>query len=454
MLNLNQLKKIYLNSPKWVQSIYSSIPYNIRNGSEYREWYNFLQNTIDVDGYQILKLKETVHNAYNNTLYYRKLFNSMHLSPNEINSLNDLNQLPLLTKKIINENYLDFQSQEVPNSKKFFVRTGGTTGHPTTFYQSENIWKKELAFVMDFFNRHNYYISDTKMSFKGAAFTEATSNKYCYFDPFSNCYYFSQLYLSRANIEQYVQLLNKYQPKFFHIYPSTLIYMIHLMQEAKLGLNYHLNVIFLVSEGYTKNDIIEIKNFFSCKIASFYGHSERIIFAPSINEDVSIFRNDKRYGLLELVDKNDLPVTETNLEGTIVGTSFDNYAMPLIRYKTDDTTSYLNTNNQTIKQITSLRTKAYIDAKNGEQISITFVSISSLSNNIESFQFYQPRIAELDLLIVPKNSFKTEEKEIILNEITKRIGHLMEHISVKIVNQPMRTQRGKSINIIKKYLME
>ena len=37
-----------------------------------------------------------------------------------------------------------------------------------------------------------------------------------------------------------------------------------------------------------------------------------------------------------------------DISGEIVGTSFDNFAMPLIRYRTNDFTSYLNVDNSLI----------------------------------------------------------------------------------------------------------
>ncbi len=330
------------------------------------------------------------------------------------------------------------------------MKTGGTTGYPSTFYQSDNVWKKEIAFVMNFFNQFSYEPTHLKASFKGGDYENIGSGKYWFYDPLNKSISFSPIHLNQSSVGSYVDQLNKYRPVFFHTYPSTLLFLIHLMKEKGLTLEYDIKVIFLVSEGYDVEDIINIQTFFKCEVKSFYGHSERILFATSSDKRLTIYNNEKRYGLMELIDENSLQINKVNQIGKIVGTSFDNYAMPLIRYVTDDITSYLDNEHDTIQKIDSQRNKIYLDAKDGRQISITFISISSLSDNIYSFQFYQKREGETELLIVPKKDFTQADKEKVLFTITNKIGHLMD-VSVRIVERPISTKIGKSINVIKEY---
>jgi len=450
IFNLNQLKKLYTNAPGWVKNIYAAVPYEIRSGAEYRKWDLFLKEEIDRDSYQILKLKESMLYAYEHVPYYKKTFNNLQLSPYDIHSPKDLKDFPLLTKEIVNKNFTDLQAVNYPSNKKFYVKTGGTTGHPATFFQSDNIWKKEIAFVMNFFNQFAYKPTDLKASFKGGDYENIASEKYWFYNPLNRSISFSPIHLNQSSVDSYVAQLNKYRPIFFHTYPSAILFLIHLMKEKGLTLAYDIKVIFLVSEGYDQEDIVKIQTFFKCQVKSFYGHSERILFATSSDEKLSIYTNEKRYGLMELIDDNSLQIDQINQIGKIVGTSFDNYAMPLIRYVTDDTTSYLDTEHNTIQKIDSLRNKIYLDAKGGRQISITFISISSLSDNIHSFQFYQKKEGEVELLVVPKKDFSQLDKEKILSAITNKIGHLMD-VSVRIVERPMRTKVGKAINVIKEY---
>ena len=450
MLTLNQLKHLYTNAPRWVKNLYASIPYSIRNGSEFRTWYAFVQTQIDTESYQILKLKETLYYAYEHVPYYKKLFDDLQISPFDLHEVSNLKNFPLLTKDIIKNNFKDLNAINYPNYKKFYVKTGGTTGTPTRFHQSKNVWKKELAFVLDFFNRFGYQPTDWKASFKGGDYENLKEDKFWSLDPVKKSISFSPIHLNNNTVNDYCTILNAYQPMYFHTYPSTLLFFIELMKEEQCSLNYHPKAIFLVSEGYDTKDIEKIQTCFHSKIASFYGHSERLLFATSEDHNLQIYHNDKRYGLLELINENNEQIEEIEKNGTLVGTSFDNYAMPLIRYATDDMTCYLDDKQNTIQKITSLRTKIYLDAKNGQKISITSLSISSLTDHIHSFQFYQEKPGSLTLLIVPKKDFCDNEKYKIYHAIYNKIGNIMD-ISILTITQPKRTVRGKKINVIKNY---
>ncbi len=449
MLNLNQLKKLYINSPHWVQSIYAAIPFNIRNGSEYRQWRTFLKKNLNVDEYEIVKLKETILYAYEHTKYYKNLFDDNHIDPYMINTRKDLQSVPLLTKELVRENFHDLQATAYSKSKKYFITTGGTTGYPATFYQSQNVWKKELAFVADFFEGHGYDPSLLKASFKVKDFKDADHGIFWKKDYINNTIHFSPLHLNRSTVSKYVQKLNELKPLFFHTYPSNLLFLIDNMLEQNLSLDYQVHTVFLVSEGYTKNDIQKIKQFFNCEVTSFYGHSEHILFVKSITPEVDIYQIEKRYGFFELVDDDKHQIIENNISGTIVGTTFDNYAMPLIRYETDDLTQYLDYETGRVSMIDSLRNQVYLDGENGIKISITSFNLSPFADKIHIWQLYQEHPGKIDVLIVPKKGFTQEDKDKILSSIRTSIGDVLE-CDLKLRDHPLLTPRGKMTKMNKK----
>ena len=448
MLNLNQLKELYLKSPNWVKNIYSSIPANIRNGQEYRQWLAVLEKELNVEEYEIIKLKEIILYAYDNTLYYKKLFDKNNINPYEINSRNDIQDIPFLTKKLIRENFHDLQVVNYPTSKKFSVSTGGTTGDTVEFIQSQNVWKKELAFVDKFFNKYDCTPNQLKVSFKIGNYKNASQGIFWKRDYIHNAIHFSPLHLNSETVKHYVQEINKLKPLFFHIYPSNLLFLIDFMKEQNLFFNYQVHTIFLVSEGYSKEDIVKIKLFFNCNVVSFYGHSERILFVESISPYADIYQIDKRYGLFELIDDNK-QIVDNNIVANIVGTSFDNYAMPLIRYQTDDNTMYLDYNNNKISLIDSLRNQVYIDTTNGMKISITSFSFSAFVNKIKTWQIYQEEPGKIEIIIVPNNNFTQKDKDELEASINKDIKDVIE-FKIKFVNQPLFTSRGKMVKMNKK----
>jgi len=53
----------------------------------------------DIYCWQLEKLRDLLEYSYNNTDYYRNLFNTINIKPKDINSIDDLSKLPILTKK-------------------------------------------------------------------------------------------------------------------------------------------------------------------------------------------------------------------------------------------------------------------------------------------------------------------------------------------------------------------
>ena len=65
---------------------------------------NFKKNKIQITDYQINKMRKILSHSYSNVNYYRKLFDKIGFNP-EIENIDEINEIPLLTKEIITENY-------------------------------------------------------------------------------------------------------------------------------------------------------------------------------------------------------------------------------------------------------------------------------------------------------------------------------------------------------------
>ncbi len=54
------------------------------------------------------QLSKLIQFSYNNVPYYNKMFDKLKIKVNDIKTIEDLNKLPILTKKIIKSNWQDF----------------------------------------------------------------------------------------------------------------------------------------------------------------------------------------------------------------------------------------------------------------------------------------------------------------------------------------------------------
>ena len=433
-MNLNKLKYLYTKSPLFIKRLYSLIPFNLRTNNEYNKWVKLLNsNQFGLERNPNSSYKYAIHSFQ----FYRKFYG--------VKKINSWEEIPLIHKSQLKIGLEEFERSSL---KKFYVTTGGVTGEPSKFYQSKNVWYKELAFVHDFFGKYGYDVSMLKLSLRGGDFSNLKSNKYWLFNPIQNEIHFSPFHLNENTVKFYVEQINKVKPLFFHSYPSGLIRLVNLMRSQNLTLSFKPKCIFLISESFTQNELDLIKSYFQCRVTSFYGLSERLIFAP-YDEEKKCYVPDSRYGYFELIDENGQIINENNVRGEIVGTSYDNLAMPLVRYRTGDYTQYVDFKLKAFHTIEGKWGQDFLVGKDDEEVTITALNLHSNDlNDLVRIQFVQK-----DRGVVTMNAHFNRDKsneelrriEILLN---KRVGNCIDFNFSKN-NQFYTNQRGKTPLIVR-----
>jgi len=84
------------------------------------------------------QMKRMIGFAYENVPYYHDLFKGLGISPGEIQTIEDLEKLPILTKDIIKNNWNDFKPANLSSMKYYNWATGGTTGTPMQYRISKH----------------------------------------------------------------------------------------------------------------------------------------------------------------------------------------------------------------------------------------------------------------------------------------------------------------------------
>lgn len=429
---LNKLKKLYDLSPAFLRKIYGSIPNNIKYGKTYRYWTNIIEKKIDLKR----SPRNTAQYAIQNFLFYKNLYK-------EIN-INNWGSIPLLDKKTIQTHIDDFAYSKL---KKLYVTTGGISGKSAKFYQSNNVWFKEMAFVYNFFKQHGYKPPNLKVSFRGADFSDLKKNEFWIYNSHHYEINFSPFHINNTTVKKYVEKLNELKANFFHGYPSAFLTLADNMEKNNLKLNYKPRCFFLISEAYNDKDIKYLESFFNCKMTSFYGASERVVFATPVN-GLQSYKPDENYGYFELVDAEGNIINENNVEGEIIATSYDNFVMPLIRYKTGDFTHYIDYKNKIFNKITGKWGQNFLYGFDGEKISLTALNIHSKElDSVKKLQFIQTDYGKVKIYCLTDDSnlnvFKIE------SFLNKRVGDKI-NFSVKLKDSLKLTKRGKVPLIISK----
>lgn len=99
--------------------------------STYKELVkNQWKPTEELKSDQEKHLRHLIKFAYENVPYYRRLFQQLKILPEDIQRIEDLEKLPVLTKDIIKEHWEEFKPVNLSSMKYYEWSTGGSTGTP------------------------------------------------------------------------------------------------------------------------------------------------------------------------------------------------------------------------------------------------------------------------------------------------------------------------------------
>ena len=108
-------------------------------------WYKRIQemNTWsreEIKAWQEEKLHRIVRQAYEHTVYWKRVFDERGLMPSDIRTFSDLPKLPILTKSEIRAHYDEMVPDNISSIRHRKGQTGGTTGEPMHYLDDEDIW--------------------------------------------------------------------------------------------------------------------------------------------------------------------------------------------------------------------------------------------------------------------------------------------------------------------------
>lgn len=436
-MNVNVIKKLNEHTPDCIKKIFAPIiRRKLTNNrvflSQYEEIKNFeVLSEEEKKKIKFQKLKETLCYAYENVEYYKEIFDKVNFNPYTFKSIEEFNVVPSIDKKEINKNYEKFISTQ--NIDYYNAQTGGTTGEPLVLFMDKDSIYKEKAFIYSHWSKLGYDFKKSKIiTFRGIEF----NNKIYKYNPIYNEIILSPFELNMANIQEYIKIINDFNPEFIHGYPSAIVNLCKILKEGRFVLKPQIKGVFIISEELNVKDKKIIEEFFKCKTLSFYGHSERAVFAGEYNSNYTF---NELYGYTELIS------TDKKDEFQIVCTSFLNRKMPLIKYKTDD--YVIIENNKKI--IKGRESSLYLIGNNDEKISLASKVFHNFTNDkIRAYQFIQEEKGKADINIIsdilkPKEIDKMEKE---LNE------NLRGSVKLKInrVDNLILTGRGKKKILIQK----
>jgi len=425
------------------------IKYYLRNGRLFERYLKELKATerysrVELQQYQNEKLRRTIFSAYEGVPYYRKIFDERHLKPSDIKTTEDLHKLPIIDKRTVQSNFSDFKNKNF-KGLVFKGHTSGTTGTPGTFLRDLCSINFENAAITWHQSWANVKKEDKRVWLRGDIVVpnDAASPPFWKTNRLENQLVMSSYHLSDQFLPSYINQIREYTPVLLQAYPSTAYVLAkHL---AKTNDFLKIPVVQTGSEPLHSHWRDLIKERFQAEIFDHYGTAERvgIGFECASHEALHMIPG---YGITEF---EDILTGDINLiEGKIIGTTLNNFLMPLIRYRTDDYSKTINAEcacGRKYKRIRPIESKFedMIVTPDGKRISPSVVTFCfKHAKNIKMSQIVQKEDGHINLKLVRAEQFRNQDSDFLVKEMQKILSPSM-NIDVEFVNDIPRTKNGK-----------
>jgi len=447
---LSTKRRIYESVPVAIKRAVRLIPFSWWAGKAYREtlargpWLDQASEE-ELRLYQEHQLGETLRFAVHQIPAYRHLRSSVERhTPFEA-----LKAFPLLDKNTVQVRQQDYLARDLEKMPHYQTTTGGTSGNQLSVYLDDRSQSKEMAFIHRFMKRMGYTLRQRKATFRGVAFPHLKPGVFWQLNPVHNELRFSPFHMSTGNLEAYLKKLIRYSPQYLHGYPSAVdILAEYVIHNGLVGRLPEIKAAFLTSEECTTVQRKRIEQAFRTRVFSWYGHTERVVFAGECEKN-STYHHFPDYGILEIIDDNAGSCKTEGERGELVGTGLNNFCMPLIRYRTGDYATRLDSKCECGRRwdrfadVEAIWKQDMVLGRTGARISMAALNMHGpLFKRVVRYQYYQDRRGACVLKVMVLPEFTEQDRDTIEAAYNAKAGDEVR-FTVRIAEEIPLTARGK-----------
>lgn len=313
--------------------------------------------TADIDELrrlQLERLKWSLRHAFDNVAHYREAFVDAGVTPDDCNSLDDLDRFPFLVKEDLRRNY-PYGLFAVPRRDIIRIHaSSGTTGKPTIVGYTPgdiDMWSDVMARSMYAAGGRRGDIAHVAYGY--GLFTGGLGAHYgaerlgCTVIP-----------MSGGQTERQVTLINDLKPRIILVTPSYCLSLIDEMENQGLDPRAtSIEIGIFGAEPWSNELRIQIEDRLGIDAVDIYGLSE--VIGPGVAQECVETKDGltvwEDHFFPEIIDPDTGDVLPDGEEGELVFTSLTKEAMPVIRYRTSDITTLLPGTARTMRRIARIK---------------------------------------------------------------------------------------------------
>ncbi len=289
-------------------------------------WRNQWSTKQELEELQQRKLQRILRHAYNRVGYYRQLFDSVGIRPEDIRNTNDLRYIPVTSRRRIQSlPTKEIIAQGVKLRNCHHMRTSGSTGIPLELIKTEKEYQFSNLVMMRSLLANGYRLTHKQVIVTSSVIMPT--------------YWFQYLGIMRRkfisafdSLDNQVEQMRQVRPHFILGYPSSLR---RIAEEVRRRDREDISPRTIV----TGAEILDpktrqiIQSAFRSKVADFYSCRECGNIAWECDRHEGYHINIDSF-VVEIV--NNGKSVRPGEKGEVFITSLDSYAMPFIRYRIQD----------------------------------------------------------------------------------------------------------------------
>lgn len=386
------------------------------------------------------RLRNFVRHCATTVPYYQRLFADMGIDPARIRTLDDLSQLPILTKTTVQSRTTEFFSNDIAPARRVFMGTSGTTGTGLRIATTSEAIYELWAVWWRYRRIHHIPFDAWSAHFSGKPVVPIaqTTPPYWRYNFPGRQILFSAYHISSSTLHWYIDTLNRRQPKWFHGYPSLLALLAAYVIEHNMTLDYKPSWITTGAENLLPQQASLIETAFGVRPIQHYGLTEAVANISQCSR--GRLHIDEDFAAVELV-----PLPDRS-GYSIVGTNLSNLATPLLRYDTGDVVELTDEvcdcgNPGRIVCRIDGRQEDYVVLRNGRKIGRMYHIFADMTA-VREAQIYQRYPGAIEVRVVPNSWYGSDDEHILLQRLREVLG-ADATVRIIYVEQIPRPARGK-----------
>lgn len=290
----------------------------------------------EIEEIQFEKLRRLLIHAYDYVPYYKKTFDQAGFDIRKFRHLDQISTLPVLTKQIIQDEGENLISTFFTSNQYYRNSTGGSTGHPLTFWQSHEYEAWGLADIWRNFYMCGHQPGERKAFLWGsdhdAAHHKGLRERFFKDLLRENMLWINTFNLSEQLLERTAKQLVRFKPRLIVAYVSSITLLARYIQEIGIR-GIKPRAIQTSAEVLTVPQRKLLEDVFQCQVFDRYGCREVGNIAHECNAHEGLHLLSENNYTEFLIDGTKAKFGET---GLITVTNLNNLAMPFIRYQPGD----------------------------------------------------------------------------------------------------------------------